>query len=93
MSVFCCDKLNSIPSKSLLKIKLTTPATASEPYIEAAPSFKISTLSVAIIGIIFVSTNTAPSLDVPAAIVCLRPSTNTNVDERPRPLRFTLDVP
>ena len=41
----------------------------------------------------FVSTNTLPSLAVWAETVFLLPSINTNVDDRPRPLRLTFDVP
>src|SRR5438045_9165378 len=36
---------------------LTTPATASAPYVVAAPSFKISMLSIAAAGMEFRSTN------------------------------------
>ena len=41
------------PSKSLFVLILTTPDNASEPYIEVAPSLRISILSIAISGIMF----------------------------------------
>ena len=39
---------------------LTTPATASEPYCAEAPSRKTSTLSIAAVGILFISVPTSP---------------------------------
>lgn len=72
---------------------MTTPATASEPYTDAAPSVRTSTLSKAITGMLFVSTKTLPSFAVAAATVFLLPSTKTKVEERPSPLKFTFDNP
>ena len=72
---------------------MTTPATASEPYTEAAPSFKTSTLSRAITGKADVLTNTLPSLAVVPVTVCLLPSNKTKVDERPSPLKLILVLP
>ena len=61
--------------------------------MDAAPSFSTSTLSNAITGIEEVFTNTLPSLAVDDARVCLLPSTNTKVEERPKPLKLIFDVP
>ena len=72
---------------------MTTPATASEPYTDAAPSVRTSTLSKAITGMLFVSTKTLPSFAVAAATVFLLPSTKTRVEERPSPLKLTFDNP
>ena len=61
--------------------------------IDAAPSFKTSTLSTATVGIALVFTKALPSLAVAPVRVCLLPSTRINVDERPKPLKFTFEVP
>ena len=42
---------------------------------------------------LFVSTKTLPSLAVFAATVFLLPLIKTNVDDRPRPLKLTFEVP
>ena len=57
---------------------LITPATASEPYIEEAPSLRISTLLIIETGIVFIST--APN----ASVAHLLPSTRTKVLPAPR---------
>ena len=47
----------------------------------------------AIRGIMDVLTKTLPSLAVAPATVCLLPSNKTNVEDKPKPLKFILDVP
>ena len=53
-------KLNSIPSKPFFVITLTTPAIASDPYTDEAPSARISIRSTAIVGIILILTAPDP---------------------------------
>ena len=82
------------PSDESSKIKLITPATASEPYCAAAPSRRISTRLRAILGITEISGPCEPSLTPPPwkAITDARwrrlPLTMTNVlsEDRPRKL-------
>ena len=74
-------------------MKFTTPATASDPYMDEAPSLNISILSRAIMGIVLVSTNTLPSFASAPEIVCLLPSIKIKVELNPRPLRLIFEVP
>ena len=76
----------------LFKIMLITPAIASEPYCAEAPSLKTSTLSIAAVGILFISVPTSPfpgvSLIYTNALWFLRlPFTSTSVLLGPKPLK------
>ena len=78
------------PTNSSSKTKLTTPATASEPYTEDAPPVKTSTLSKSNVGMVLRSAQFPPPV-VPGTI--LLPFIRTNVLEQPRFLRLTVAVP
>ena len=69
-----------VPEKRFRVRILTTPATASDPYKEVAPSFKISIRSIAISGIIFTSTYPYPSWDGVPECVCLRVLISNSVE-------------
>src|SRR6478672_1956293 len=64
-------------------MKLTTPATASEPYTAELPPVTTSTRSMRSVGIVFVSTRKSPTLPV----MWRRPLTSTSVRDSPRPRR------
>ena len=75
-------------------MKLTTPATASEPYTAEAPSFKISTRSTASIGTSAArSTKLDPSSVCTADGTCRLPFSSTRVGATPSPRRLTFAVP
>ena len=82
-----CEALTEKPSYSFLVITLITPATASEPYIDEAPSLRISTRLIIETGIVCMST-------LPyASVTHLLPSTKTNVLPDPRFLSDTSLAP
>ena len=71
-------------------MKLTTPATASDPYTDEAPPVKTSTLSNKSVGIVFKSAQFPPPV-VPGTN--LLPFIRTSVLEQPRFLRLAVAVP
>ena len=76
--------LNSNPSKSFLKMKFTTPLTASAPYTAEAPPVTISTRSVSPVGSSVIST---PPVRIDGATRWPSRSTSVRLTPRPRRLR------
>ena len=76
------------PSKSSLRMKLTTPAIASDPYTAEAPPVSTSMFWISEFGIVLMST-------VPLELVGTTrlPSMRTSVRFEPRPRRSTVAVP
>ena len=79
---------NCRPSKSSRSLKLTTPATASEPYTADAPPVTISTRWISEGGMTFTSTT-----PLPFAGTRRRPSSRTSVEVVPSPRNWTLPCP
>ncbi len=78
----------SIPAKSRLVMKLTTPEIASAPYVVEAPPVSTSVRSSSATGMLLRST-TPPRL----AGTIRRPSSRTTLRLVPRPRRLTKDAP
>ena len=78
------------PSNSSSRIKLTTPARASEPYTEVAPPVSTSTLLISNAGTWLISAQDPP-VAVPGAI--LLPLIRTSVLAHPKFLRLAVAVP
>ena len=87
-NVCSAPTLTLTPSKSSLRMKLTTPATASEPYTAEAPPVSTSMFWIREFGIELIST-------VPPEVVGVTrvPLISTSVRFEPRPRRLTVAVP
>jgi hypothetical protein len=72
---------------------LITPAMASDPYSAEAPSFRISTRSIAETGIALMSTKFVVMLSAKGLIATRRPLTSTRVASAPRPRRLIEAAP
>ena len=79
------------PVYSRRRMKLMTPAMASDPYTADAPSFRTSTRSIAWIGMLLTSIDAdSPTLPYGAT---RRPLTRINVRVEPRPLNDAVERP
>src|SRR5580658_4167185 len=80
-----------MPSKCVLRMKFTTPATASAPYTADAPPVRMSTRSISAAGIWLMSEKLRPPSAEPGPR--RRPSTRVSVRWLPRPRRSMVAVP